>query len=228
MKPSSPVFPADHFTALADIARTLGHAHRLALLEHIAQEERSVEQLAQLSGVSVANASQHLQQLKRAGIVQTRRDGKRVLYSLGAGPLAPLLEALRGYLAYQHAEIREVALDSLSRRERLEGISIEELLLQMQSQSVVLLDVRPEDEFASGHLPGALNIPADALQQRLAELPKGKQVIAYCRGPYCVLSTDAINTLHAHGLPARRLRAGFDDWKAAGLSVESPIARLEK
>lgn len=220
MKPSSPPLLPEHFTALAEIARTLGHAHRLVLLEYIAQEERSVEHLAELSGMSVANASQHLQQLKRAGIVQTRRDGKRVLYSLGAGPVAPLLEALRHYLAFQHAEMREVALDSLSRRERLEGISIEELLAQMQSESVVLLDVRPEDEFASGHLPGALNIPAQELQQRLAELPPGRQVVAYCRGPYCVLSTDAVNTLHAHGLPARRLRAGFDDWKATGLSVE--------
>ena len=205
---------------LAEIARTLGHAHRLALLEYIANDERSVEHLAELSGLSVANASQHLQHLRRAGIVLTRRDGKRVLYRVSSGPISSVLASLRDYLAFQHAQIREVVSDSFTQRERLEGVSIDELLAQMQTESVVLLDVRPEDEFASGHLPGAINIPADELQHRLAELPPDQAIVAYCRGPYCVLSTQAITALHANGLPARRLNAGFPEWKAAGLRVE--------
>ncbi|GAB1578754.1 ArsR/SmtB family transcription factor [Bordetella petrii] len=212
--------PSDRFDALAELARTLGHAHRLALLEHIAQGERSVERLAELAGLSLANASQHLQLLRRAGLVQTRRDGKRVLYRLGGGPVANVLAALRDFAAYQHAEIQALAADSLHRPERLEGVAIEELLGRMAEGEVVLLDVRPPDEYALGHLPGAINIPAEELAQRLGELPPGRDIVAYCRGPYCVLSTEAVAALQAHGLPARRLGAGFPEWKAAGLQVE--------
>lgn len=221
--PDSPQ-PSQRFDALAEIAKTLGQAHRLALLEHIAQGERAVERLAELSGLSVANTSQHLQHLRRAGFVQTRRDGKRVLYRLGAGPIAPLLAALRGYAEHQHAEIRDVIADSIHQRDRLDGISIEELLGMLDSGSVVLLDVRPPEEFAQGHLPGAINIPTEDLERRLADLPAGTDIVAYCRGPYCVLSTDAVAALRAHGMPARRLEAGFPEWKAAGLQVEAARA----
>lgn len=212
--------PSDRFDALAELARTLGHAHRLALLEHIAQGERSVERLAELSGLSLANASQHLQHLRRAGLVQTRRAGKRVLYRLGGGPVANVLAALRDFAAHQHAEIQALAADSRQRPERLEGIAIEDLLGRMAEGSVVLLDVRPADEYALGHLPGAINIPTEELARRLGELPPGRDIVAYCRGPYCVLSTEAVAALQARGFHARRLGAGFPEWKAAGLQVE--------
>ena len=213
--------PAQRFGALAEIAKTLGHAHRLVLLEHIAQGERAVERLAELSGLSVANTSQHLQHLRRAGFVQTRRDGKRVLYRLGAGPVAQLLAALRLYAEHQHAEIQEVVADSILRRDRLEGVSLDELQSMMDSGSVVLIDVRPAEEFALGHLPGAINIPPEQLERHLAELPADADIVAYCRGPYCVLSSDAVAALQARGLHARRLAVGFPEWKAAGLRVEA-------
>lgn len=209
------------FEEFADVARTLASVHRLLLLEHIAQGERSVERLAQLSGLSVANASQHLQQLRRAGFVETRRDGKRVLYRLGTGPVIGLLSALRRYAEHNREEISGLVADRLHRPDRLEAISREELLLRIGEGSVTLLDVRPEDEFASGHLPGAINIPLDELGRRLAELPKGAQIVAYCRGPYCALSFDAVTVLRGQGFAVRRLDSGFPDWRAAGLAVES-------
>lgn len=205
---------------LADIARTLGHAHRLALLEHIAESERPVEQLAELSGLSLANASQHLQQLRRAGLVQTRREGKRVYYRLGTGPVARVLDALRHYAEHNRAEIRALVADSIARPERLEAISRDELLRRIGEDSVVLLDVRPGDEFASGHLPGAINVPLEDLERRLGELPRGKEIIAYCRGPHCVFSTDALELLRARKFSARHFAGGFPEWQAAGLEVE--------
>lgn len=212
------------FAELSDLARTLGHAHRLILLEHIGQGERPVERLAELSGLSLANASQHLQHLKRAGFVQTRRDGKRVLYRLGSGPIIPLLAALRRYAEHNQAEIRSLMADSLGHPDRLEAIARDELVSRMQEGDVTLLDVRPQEEFALGHLPGAINIPVGELDRRLAELPQGQEIVAYCRGPYCVLSAEALALLRAKGLQARRLEDGFPGWKAAGLKIEAVSA----
>ncbi|MBQ1543457.1 MAG: metalloregulator ArsR/SmtB family transcription factor [Caulobacteraceae bacterium] len=214
--PSPPIF-----LELAELARSLAHPHRLALLEHVSQGERAVERLAELTGLSMANASQHLQHLRRAGLVQTRRDGKRVLYRLAEGPVEALLAALRRQVEHARGEVRRLVADSLDRRERLEAVSRETLLALMQAEGVTLLDVRPEDEFAQGHLPGALNIPVEELERRLAELPRDQEIVAYCRGPYCVLSVDAVAALRARGLRARRLEDGFPDWKAAGLPVEA-------
>lgn len=221
MSMTDPNVQTQIFAELAELARTLGNAHRLALIEHIAQGERAVERLAELSGLSVANTSQHLQHLRRAGFVQTRRDGKHVLYRLGNGPIAELLAALRQYGEHNRSEIRELVSDSFHRRDRLESITREELLSRLQEHSVTLLDVRPEEEFALGHLPGAINIPVEELERRLAELPAGQEIVAYCRGPYCVLSVNAVAALRARGLRARRLENGFPDWKAAGLQVET-------
>lgn len=209
------------FEEFAELARTLASSQRLFLLEHIAQGERSVERLAELSGLSVANASQHLQQLRRAGFVETRREGKRVLYRLGTGPVLGLLSALRQHAEYNRAQIRDLVADRRDQPHRLEAISREELLLRMREGGVTLLDVRPQDEFASGHLPGAINIPIEELERRLAELPAGGEIVAYCRGPYCALSFDAVTVLRGKGLSVRRLDSGFPDWKAAGLAVES-------
>ena len=207
---------------LAELARTLGNAHRLVLLEHIAQGERPVERLAELSGLSVANTSQHLQQLRRAGFVATRRDGKHVYYRLGTAPIAGLLNALGAVAQHNRSEIRRLVADSQDRRDGLEAISRDELLSRLGEGGMTLLDVRPADEFAQGHLPGALNIPADELLERLGELPAGHEIVAYCRGPFCVLASDAVATLRAHGLRARRLDAGFPDWRASSSQSASP------
>ncbi|HYG44766.1 MAG TPA: metalloregulator ArsR/SmtB family transcription factor [Bordetella sp.] len=222
---SDTVLSSQRFDGLAEIAKTLGHAHRLALLEHVGQGERPVERLAELTGLSVANASQHLQQLRRTGLVLARRDGKRVLYRLGDGPVADMLAALHDFAAYQHAQMRAVAADSVHRPEQLEGVSIPDLLGRMADGNVVLLDVRPPDEYALGHLPGAINIPTEELARRVAELPPALDIVAYCRGPYCVLSTDAVAALRAQGFRADRLGAGFPQWKAAGLQVEQAAPR---
>jgi rhodanese-related sulfurtransferase len=209
------------FSELAEIARTLGHAHRLMLLEHIAQGERPVERLAELTGLTIANTSQHLQHLRRAGFVETRRDGKRVLYRLGNGPIEAVLAGLRAYAEHTRAEIRELISDPVNANGRSESISRDELLDRLATGSVTLLDVRPAEEFLLGHLPGAINIPAEELERRLSELPRSQEIVAYCRGPYCVLSTTAASLLEASGFRVRRLAAGFPDWEAAGLEVET-------
>ncbi|EQB98877.1 metalloregulator ArsR/SmtB family transcription factor [Photorhabdus temperata] len=209
------------FSELAEVARSLGNPHRLMLLEHIAQGERPVERLAELTGLSIANTSQHLQHLKRTNFVQTRRDGKRVFYRLGNGPVENLLAAIRQLVEYNHNEMRKFVVDALSQRERLESISREELLIRLSEGRVTLLDVRPMEEFVLGHLPGAINIPMDELEHRLSELPKDQDIVAYCRGPYCALSVGAVSALQSKGFTARRLEDGFPDWKAAGLQIET-------
>lgn len=216
---------SSNFDAPAELARSLGNPHRLALLELLAQGERPVDRLAELSGLSVANTSQHLQQLRRSGFVQTRREGKYIFYRLGDGPVLPLLTALRHYSEYHALEIQNLVADSRHQRNRLEAISRQELLVRMEDHSITLLDVRPEDEYAHGHLPGALNIPLGDLEKRLSELPQGHEVIAYCRGPYCVLSVDAVKALKAKGIKARLMEDGFPEWKAAGLKVEAKPRR---
>lgn len=208
------------FNEFAEVTRSLGSSHRLLLLEHIAQGERSVERLAELAGLTIANASQHLQHLKRAGFVQSRREGKNVYYRLGNGPVQNILTAIRQYVEYRHSEIRSFVSDIFSQRERLESISREELLHRLNEGDITLLDVRPPEEFASGHLPGAVNIPAEELEGRLSELLKGREVVAYCRGPYCVLSLNVMKILQTNGFLARCLEDGFPEWKAAGLEVQ--------
>ncbi|WP_374045674.1 ArsR/SmtB family transcription factor [Massilia sp. YIM B04103] len=205
---------------LADIAKTLGHAHRLALLEAIFQRESSVERLTQLSGLSITNTSQHLQQLRRAGFVQTRRDGKHVLYRIGTGPVANVLAALHDYLDFQQAEIQRVVSGNVHHPEHLEGVSIEELIARLE-EGVLLLDVRSEEDYAAGHIPGAINIPTEALEQHFAELPRDQDILAYCGGRYCVLSIQAVSLLRAKGFKAQRLEDGFPGWQAAGLRIEA-------
>lgn len=208
------------FEQFAELARVLGHAHRLELLEHASQGERSVERLAQLTGLSVANASQHLQHLRRAGFVQPRREGNRVLYRIGDGPILPLLSALHSYAEHSQADVREIVSDYFDKTDHLEPVLREELIGRLRDKAVTLLDVRPEDEFALGHLPGAINMPLDEIEHRLSQLPTDREIVAYCRGPYCVLSFEAVALLRAKGYRIRRLEDGFPEWKAAGLEVE--------
>lgn len=212
--------PTETLNELADIAKTLGHAHRLSLLEVIFQHESSVERLSKLSGLSITNTSQHLQQLRRQGFVQTRREGKHVLYRIGAGPVANVLAALRDYLSFQQAEIHRVISDSIHHPEHMEGVSIEELIPKLE-EGVLLLDVRSEEDYAAGHIPGAINIPTEALEQHFAELPRDQDILAYCGGRYCVLSIQAVSLLRAKGFKAQRLGDGFPGWQAAGLRVEA-------
>jgi rhodanese-related sulfurtransferase/DNA-binding transcriptional ArsR family regulator len=209
------------YSEFADLAWVLGHAHRLELLEHAAQGERTVERLARLTGMTVANASQHLQHLRRAGFVRSRREGNYVLYSLGDGPILELLAALQAYAEQGRAEVREIISDCFDDLDRMQPVSREELVQRLRDGSVTLLDVRPEDEFALGHLPGAVNMPLGELERRLGELPAGQEIVAYCRGPYCVLSFEAVSKLRAMGFNVRRLEDGFPQWKAAGLDIEA-------
>jgi len=207
------------FAQFAAVAKTLGHAHRLELLEQLAQGERAVEVLANRTGLSIANASQHLQHMRRAGLVTNRRDGKFIYYRLADDAVLDLLAALRQVAERNVAEVERVIRSYFNDRDALEAVSRKELLRRSRAGDVIVLDVRPEDEFALGHLPRAVNIPLRALEARLSELDPSKEIVAYCRGPYCVLSYEAIAALRARGFKARRLEDGLPEWRAAGLPV---------
>ncbi len=217
----SSVGPKQHvFASLAQIAQALGHAHRLELLEHLGQGERSVEELAARASLTLANASRHLQLLRRAALVVGRRAGKRVYYRLaGDDVVVGLLTALNRVGERNSAEIARVMAGYFRARDEFEPVSRDELLERLRAGSAAVLDVRPEDEFASGHLPGALNIPLAQLERRLAELPAEQEIVAYCRGPWCVLSFEAVALLRQRGYRARRLEDGFPEWKTAGLPI---------
>ena len=210
------------YAQFAEIAQALGHAHRLELLEHLGQGERSVEELAARAGLTFANASRHLRILRQASLVETRRDGKRVIYRLaGEAEIIRLLRALAVVGERNVAEVERVMASYFRARDAMEPVSRSELMARLRDDLVVVLDVRPEDEFQLGRLPRALNIPLSQLEHRLAELPLVAEVVAYCRGPYCVLSFEAVALLRTRGYTARRLEDGFPEWKAAGLPVEA-------
>lgn len=208
------------FAEFAAMARALGHPHRLEILEHLAQGERGVDALSGRIGQSIANTSQHLQQLRRAGLVAARREGRFVLYSVADESAVHLLSLLRQVAERNVAAVDRIVRGYFADRDGMEPVSREELLQRTRGGLVTVLDVRPEDEFAMGHLPGALNIPLPELERRLAELPVGREIVAYCRGPYCVLSFEAVAALRARGFSVRRLEDGLPEWRAAGLPVE--------
>jgi rhodanese-related sulfurtransferase/DNA-binding transcriptional ArsR family regulator len=207
------------FAQFAAVAKSIGHAHRLELLEQLAQGERNVEVLADRTGLSVANASQHLQHMLRAGLVANRRDGKFVHYRLADNAVLDFLAALRRIAERNVAEVERVVRSYFDERDGLEAVSREELLERSRAGTVTILDVRPDDEYALGHLPGALNIPLRKLEARLGEIDPKQEIVAYCRGPYCVLSYEAVATLRARGFKVRRLEDGLPEWRAAGLPV---------
>jgi rhodanese-related sulfurtransferase/predicted transcriptional regulator len=212
--------------ALAEVAKALAHEHRVELIEQLAQGPRSVEALAERVGVSLANASQHLQQLRRVGLVSTRRDGKHVVYRLAdevETEIVALVSALRHVAEHAVASMERIVAAYFRARDELEPVAAPELLVRLRQGDAVILDVRPEDEYGLGHLPGALNIPLRQLQHRLSELPRKREIVAYCRGPYCVLSFEAVAELRTRGFKVRRLEAGFPEWKAAGLPVEAVV-----
>jgi ArsR family transcriptional regulator len=207
------------FAQLALIARALGSAARLEILDFLAQGERSVDELAQVAGLSVGNASKHLQQLKTAGLVQARRDGKQIRYRLGDEHVLDAVADLR-VLAESHLdEVRVLIASYLTRRDALEPVPADVLLERARDGLVTVLDVRPPEEYAQGHIPGALNIPLDLLESRVAELSSEREIVAYCRGPWCVLSFEAVARLRKAGIKARRLVDGLPEWRRAGLPV---------
>jgi ArsR family transcriptional regulator len=210
------------FASLAQVAQALGHAHRLELLEHVAQGRRSVEELSARTNLSFANTSRHLQILRRARLVNTERRGKHVLYSLASdAEVVELMRALGRAGERNMAEVSRIMTDYFHARDALEPVSREDMASRLRDGLVTVLDVRPEDEFALGHLPGALNIPLSKLERRLSELPADREIVAYCRGPYCVLSFEAVAALRARGYLVRRLEDGYPEWKAAGLPIEA-------
>ncbi len=212
------------YAQFAEVAKALGHGHRLEILELLAQGERSVEALAGRAGLSIANASQHLRLMRQAGLLASRRDGKHILYRLSDPAVLDLVSALHRVGERNLAEVREVVGGYFHERDALEPVSRKELARRLKDGLVTVLDVRPEDEFAAGHLPQAINIPLRELARQLRGLPKSREVVAYCRGPYCVLAFEAVALLRKHGFKVRRLEDGYPEWKAAGL----PVALGEK
>lgn len=209
------------FAGLAEIGRALGNEHRLRILELLAQRERSVEALAERVGLSIANASQHLRLLRAAGLLTSRRDGKHVLYVVSDPKVLELTAALGRVAERNLAQVREVVSSYFRERDALEPVSRKELTRRLKDDLVTLLDVRPGDEFAAGHLPNAINIPLRDLPHRLRQLPKNREIVAYCRGAYCVLAFEAVALLRKRGFTAMRLEEGFPEWRAAGLPVET-------
>lgn len=204
---------------LATLAKALGHGYRLELLELIAQGDRTVESLTQLMNLPIATVSQHLQHLRRSGLVTTRREGRHVYYHLADDEVVQLTRSLRRVAERNLAELQQLMTQYFQGGDGLEAISIADLVDRLQTGSVTLLDVRPAEEYAAGHLPGAINIPLPELTQRLQELPADCAVVAYCRGPYCALSHDAAMLLQQQGFTALRLQEGYPEWKAEGLPV---------
>jgi len=209
------------YQSIAKVAQALASGNRLQLLEFMAQGERSVDALAAMAGVTVANASQHLQALRRAGLVTARKEGQRVYYRVAGDDVVRLYDGLRAVAESRLADVRQLVNEFLGDRGALEPVLAEELLARAKKGLVTVLDVRPREEFEAGHLPGAVNIPMDRLESELARLPKKREVVAYCRGPYCLMSFDAVLKLRQRGWKARRLNEGYPEWKAAGLPIES-------
>jgi rhodanese-related sulfurtransferase/DNA-binding MarR family transcriptional regulator len=208
------------FDGFARVGGALASGRRIELLDVLANGERAVEALAGEVGLSVANTSQHLQVLRRAGLVATRREGTSVHYRLASPEVFELWRALRALAAARLAEVERLAAAYLGARDELEPVTRQELARRLQNgDSLVVLDVRPAAEHAAGHLPGAVSIPVGELRRRLAELPRDREIVAYCRGPYCAFAHDAVAVLREEGFSARRLEDGLPEWQAAGLAV---------
>ena len=207
------------FEQFAVVAKALGHGNRLELLEHLAQSEHAVEDLAALSGLSLANTSQHLQRLRRAGLVRARKSGTRVIYRLADDEILALVGVLRRVAERNLAEVDRLVSGYYDSRDKLEPVSRRELLRRIREGTVTVLDVRPKAEYLAGHVAGARNITPGELAERLDELNEGQEIVAYCRGAYCVFSFETVALLRDRGYNVRRLEDGFPEWKAAGLPV---------
>jgi rhodanese-related sulfurtransferase len=209
------------FDAQSSVARALGNGRRAEIVDVLAQGERSVDELAVEISQSVANTSQHLQVLARVGLVRSRRDGTRVYYRLASERVGELWAAVRGVAARQVAEVSVLADEYLGERGGVEHVTAAELEKRLARGDVVVLDVRPEAEFHAGHIAGARSVPLPELESAIATLPRRKEIVAYCRGPYCVYADDAVRLLRERGLKAKRLDVGYPEWKRARLPVEA-------
>ncbi len=217
---SSTNFKHDLFAQFARVGKALSNGNRLELLEFLAQGERSVEQLSKVAGLTVANTSQHLQQLRHAGMVTCRKEGLKVYYSISGDDVITLLDTLRAVAERHVTDVQHLVNTYLTVKDNLEPVPRAELLERARDGLVTVLDVRPPEEYASGHVPGAINIPLHELEQRLEELDKNQEIVAYCRGPHCVLAFDAVARLREKGMNARRMEDGYPEWKTAGLPIE--------
>jgi rhodanese-related sulfurtransferase/DNA-binding MarR family transcriptional regulator len=229
MMPTRPVsedtggnFKHTLFEQFARIGKALSNANRLELLEYLAQGERSVDSLARVSRLSVANTSQHLQQLRQAGLVASRKEGKTVFYRISDSDVLDLVDRMRRVAQRHLAEVEQLVDRYLTVKDDLEPLPAGELLSRARAGLVTVIDVRPREEFLAGHVPGAVNVPLNELERQLRDLDRDKEVIAYCRGPYCVLAFEAVARLRRKGVSARRLQDGFPEWQLAGLPVEKP------
>jgi len=208
------------YERFALLGRALASPRRIELLDLLCQGERTVEALAEAARMGVTNTSAHLQVLRRARLVETRREGVRVYYRIADEEVCRFFFALRDLARARLAEVEQVVRDYLEARDELEPVSRQTLLERLGRGDVTVLDVRPPEEFAAGHIPGARSVPLPELERRLDELPRDVEVVAYCRGPYCVLAPEALGILRAAGFRARRLEDGFPEWRLAGLPVE--------
>lgn len=209
------------YEQLARIGKALSTPARLEILELLAQAERSVDALARLTGLTVANTSQHLQQLRQVGLVVSRREGQFIFYRLAGDEIVALLSTLVQVGQTYVAEVDKLVRTFFKDQDELEPVPAKDVLVRARKGLVTVVDVRPAEEYAAGHIPGAINIPLPELQKRLGDLPKRKEIVAYCRGPYCLMSFSAVKSLRSKGFQARRLEAGMPEWRSAGLPVES-------
>jgi len=207
------------YAQFARIGHAVASPRRIELLDLLSQGEKTVETLAEQSSTPLKNTSAHLRVLRQARLVDTRRDGTYVFYRLAGDDVFRFLRTLQGLAGSQLAEVEQVARLYIDDRDEMEPVSLEELRRRLRTGDITLLDVRPEGEFRSGHIPGAISIPVAQLKRRLSEIPKKREVVAYCRGPYCVYSVEAVGILRKHGYRARRAHEGLPDWRASALPV---------
>ena len=216
-------FKHELFTQFARVGKALSNANRLELLEFLAQAERSVDELAKVSGLSVANTSQHLQQLRQIGLVCSSKRGLKVYYRISGDDVVDLLNILRQVGERHLADVNQLVNTYLTVKDELEAVPRDELLKRLSQGLVTVIDVRPEEEYAAGHVPGAVNVPPAELEKHLRTLDPQQDVVAYCRGPHCILSFEAVEKLRQRGMQAKRLEDGFPEWKSAGYPVEQSV-----
>jgi len=218
-------FKSELFSQFARVGKALSNPNRLELLEFLAQGARSVESLASIAKLTVANTSQHLQHLRQAGLVTSQKDGLKVYYSISGDDVINLLDSLRDVAERHLSDVDKIVNTYLTAKDNLDPIPATELLERAKQDLVTVLDVRPKEEFDAGHVRGAINIPIEELEQHLEQFDPEQEIVAYCRGPHCILAFDAVARLREKGFRAHRLENGYPEWKVAGLPVETTLSK---